>query len=103
MFNPRNISKQTVEQVSKMILTVDGMHIRQKSEGAAVFYMWVLRHVDNSLEVLKEKAMREAQRLRCLVTHCGKSKVSRQARVMNRNRAKIAFMYRVILLRCTRL
>ena len=62
MFNPRNISKQTVEQVSKMILTVDGMHIRQKSEGAAVFYMWVLRHVDNSFEVLKEKAMREAQK-----------------------------------------
>ena len=38
------------------------MHIRQKSEGAAVFYMWVLRHVDNSFEVLKEKAMREAQK-----------------------------------------
>ena len=27
-----------------------------------MFYMWVLRHVDNSFGALKEKAMREAQR-----------------------------------------
>jgi len=61
-FDPHAVSKQTIERVSRLILSVDGVHIRQKSEGAAVFYNWVLHHVDDSFEVLKEKAIREARK-----------------------------------------
>ena len=61
-FDANKVPKQTIERVAMLILSVDGMHIRQKSEGAAVFYRWVLQHVDNSFEILKEKGIREARK-----------------------------------------
>jgi hypothetical protein len=61
-FDAHKVSKNTIEQAAKLIIGVDGLNIRHKSEGAAVFYKWALNHIDQSYTLMKETARLEASR-----------------------------------------
>jgi hypothetical protein len=60
LFNPKAVEAKKMDYAAKQIGKVNGHKIQQTSEGAAVFYEWILQVVKNSLRMLMQNARRAA-------------------------------------------